>query len=561
MAEDIASNFVNTALQHVGEHGSDWTWQTYGMSNIEWCAAFVCAVAKTVGIANKCIAYTASATELGRSSTNKGFGTYYEGPNQGGQHTPVKGDLIFFRYNNRPRADKFTASHVGIVTDVDGGNVRTVEGNTGTRNKHTSIVKQKSYSLGTTTIGGYFHPNWSLVGGVDPSDTSSSNAGGSYTSDLYSSSTSRRDMTVREIGYLDDELKPSITQSDIKLSAINYTSMLASMFKLVAPIYVGGASYNTDALTGNCKVVVDYLLNKGLNAAAACGIAGNIYHESGFRTNAVGDHNTSFGICQWHNARGDSMKKVAGSSWATNLSGQLEYLWIELSTVYRNTVLSPLQRVSDDVEGCKQAADIFVRKFEIPSNVDVKSIQRQATAVEYFNKIVIVSTSPSSSGQGAELHTQSGQVASIVRTIEVPSNVRQTGVIRNYTNYTYFYNRWSRRSIQRTLADIWNQQGRPSSGNIATISGYYLLAMSPIFASTGEIVSIELANGQVINAILGDAKGADAASPWGHVIRGAVDIIEWESIGPGQSGSTRIDLGSWEGQKVIRVHNRGTYLR
>lgn len=54
--------------------------------------------------------------------------------------------------------------------------------------------------------------------------------------------------------------------------------------------------------------------------------------------------------------------------------------------------------------------------------------------------------------------------------------------------------------------------------------------MSPIFATTGDIVVIELQNGEKIAAILGDSKGSDASSIYGHSFGSSgIDIVEWES--------------------------------
>lgn len=545
--------FVNEAAKHVGQDGK-WTWATFGTSNIEWCAAFVSAVAKTVGILGKCIYNTASASGHAREGERAGMGTFNLGPGQKGNYRPVKGDLILFLWTGKYGSNKYAASHVGIVYEVSGDQVITIEGNTGTNNKYTSTVKQKSYSLSNSKIAGYFHPKWSAVGSADPSSTTSSG----YTSgELYATETTRRDMTLREIGYLDANYQPSISASNMRLSAINYTSALAAIFRALAPASSG--SVNTDKLEGNCKIVVDYFIGKGLSAGAACGIAGNIFYESNFNAASVGDNGTSFGICQWHNERGAAMKRYVGSDWANNLTGQLDYLWIELNGAYKSSTLGPLRSVGNSEAGARNAADIFVRKFEVPANVDAQSQLRQQKAAEYFSQIVILS--PVGSQDSLVLRTQSGAVANVVKTVEVPSSVAQTGMIRNYTNYTYFYPKWSSSSTQRKIADIWNSKGRTNDGNIATIDGYYLVAMAPVFATTGEIVTIELEGGITFHGILADAKGSDATSPWGHKLNGKVDIIEWEAIGNGQKGNTRINLGSWEGKKVIRVHNRGTYLR
>ena len=146
------------------------------------------------------------------------------------------------------------------------------------------------------------------------------------------------------------------------------------------------SSTPTTKLTGTPGKIVDYLMGKGLNKAAAIGIIANIRAESNFNLAAVGDHGTSFGLCQWHNNRGSAMKKVAGSNWKNNLTGQLDYLWQELNGGYKSKVLNPLKNVPNTLAGAKQAADIFVRKFEVPANVNSQSTKRQNYAAEYWSK-------------------------------------------------------------------------------------------------------------------------------------------------------------------------------
>lgn len=55
------------------------------------------------------------------------------------------------------------------------------------------------------------------------------------------------------------------------------------------------------AVTNNANetTIYNYAVNNmGLNVAAACGILANIYKESSFNPNALGDNGTSYGICQ-----------------------------------------------------------------------------------------------------------------------------------------------------------------------------------------------------------------------------------------------------------------------
>ena len=67
--------------------------------------------------------------------------------------TPQRGDQIFFGV----RGDEY---HTGIVVDVDGTYVTTVEGNTGGGN---GCVSTQRYRRTSTIISGYGRPNWKLV--------------------------------------------------------------------------------------------------------------------------------------------------------------------------------------------------------------------------------------------------------------------------------------------------------------------------------------------------------------------------------------------------------------
>lgn len=216
----------------------------------------------------------------------------------------------------------------------------------------------------------------------------------SYTKDV-------QDATVREVSYLDTRTGPTRNRTDIALSVINFGSQLAALLNLT---HTGTSSIDTSGLDSKPRIVVESLMSKGLNKAAACGIAGNIRHESNFNTAAVGDYGTSFGICQWHYGRGTAMKQYCGANWDNNLTKQLDYLWQELTTAYANSVLATLRQVPDTAEGCKIAADTFVRKFEIPADVGNESLKRQATALEYYNQIVSFSApSISSSSTSSNL--------------------------------------------------------------------------------------------------------------------------------------------------------------
>lgn len=374
--QDKLSEFLKVAESHVGENG-DWTYKVSGLSKGQpWCAAFVNACAKTVGgVVNVVIPQTYSSSAIPRIGVNKGYGSWIEGPHKGNNVTPQPGDLILFRWNSYSNLDTYDSDHVGIVKDVKNNRIYTIEGNSSNK------VSKREYSISDKCINGYYRPNWSKV---------DSNCLNLVTYEpLYDVVNTREDAIIREVGYINSLNKPSINLSNIRLSVINYTTPLGVIFNNSNFIYTDSISQNiiTDGLESSPRIVVEYMMSKGLNAAAGVGIAANIKHESNFRTNAVGDNGTSFGICQWHLGRGANMKKMAGSDWSTNLTGQLDYLYFELCNSYKY-VLSELKSVPNNEFGARHAADVFVRRFEIPANVDMQSKIRQDSASAYWKMLV-----------------------------------------------------------------------------------------------------------------------------------------------------------------------------
>lgn len=558
-SEHPARKFVAELESHVGYQGHTWVQQNTSIGGGAWCAATMCAGAKAVGIADIVMpsAQYAAAT-FGRMTAEQYGGTFYPGPKQGSTFDPQIGDLICFegsRGGTYERGTKYSASHIGAVRGVEGSSILTVEGNV------RSQIVLASYPKTSTYISYFVRPDWSKVGG-DGSPLTTVIGGG----ELYTTRSTKADASLREIGYFDNGQK-TLVKSGCRLSVLNYTSNLADLVRLAGGIQqevsASGSADNIDGLPAVQREIVQFLVSKGLNTAAAVGILGNIEAESNFNTAAVGDYGTSFGICQWHLDRGSKMKSMAGSNWSTNLTGQLNYLWHELSTSYKSSVLDPLKQVPNTLEGAKQAADIFVRKFEVPANVDTQSKIRQANAEKWWSKVVVNPGGGGTSAASGKIVTQSGKQITTGESIAVPSSVAQTGIIANYTSYTGFYGRWSKGTNQRKLSEIWGSQGKPNMNYVASISGYYLIALSPKFGKCGDMVTVHLEDNSYFNAIIGDEKGRDAQSPWGHVLSGsAVDIVEWEAAGSSQS-SLRDGLrqAGFLGKKVSRIVNYGTYFQ
>lgn len=131
--------------------------------------------------------------------------------------------------------------------------------------------------------------------------------------------------------------------------------------------------------------------------------------------------------------------------------------------------------------------------------------------------------------------------------------VKQTGICRDYTCYTTFYNRWNDGTNQRLVADIWNNQGRTSDRGIATLDGRYLVAMTTTFGNVGDYVDVVLEDGTVIPCIIADAKSFNDhnCNAYGHEKgRRGTSLVEFESIEPVQDS---IDTTGWQGKAVSYI--------
>jgi len=136
----------------------------------------------------------------------------------------------------------------------------------------------------------------------------------------------------------------------------------------------------TDGEIVDAMNVMRFLIDKGLSAAGAAGIAGNMKIESNFKTAVLGDNGTSIGLCQWHMDRKDKLFSWAEENGYDPLStkGQLEYLWWELTTLF-SRLTSDLKIIEDPYA----AAEEFAKKFEVPKHI---STNRMEYAQEYFDK-------------------------------------------------------------------------------------------------------------------------------------------------------------------------------
>ena len=161
----------------------------------------------------------------------------------------------------------------------------------------------------------------------------------------------------------------------------------------------------------NEAAVVKYCREKlKLNTAATCGILANIYCESGFRTNAIGDGGTSVGICQWHNGRWTNLRNFAPDDWQT-LEGQLRFMRKELRSGYRAT-LDYIRNVSDDEQGAYDAAYYWCMHYEMPDKIVSRSTTRGYLAKNvYWKRYGLGEEDPGAETEPEEADDGTGQEA------------------------------------------------------------------------------------------------------------------------------------------------------
>lgn len=149
--------------------------------------------------------------------------------------------------------------------------------------------------------------------------------------------------------------------------------------------------------------------------------------------------------------------------------------------------------------------------------------------------------------------TQSSPQAVTGKTFSIPSSVKQTGITGNYT---YYPRNWLYK--QKKVYNFWISKGRKGSPqNIATIDGYYLIAVVQKLGNIGDVLCVVLEDGTRLNCIMADSKnpGDSDCLEWGHDLGGGkADVIEWESIANRQP-----DVSKWRGKKVTTIINGGRY--
>jgi len=141
---------------------------------------------------------------------------------------------------------------------------------------------------------------------------------------------------------------------------------------------IGGvAGINSTTIEGNDNLekILRYFTGKGLSLAAAAGIAGNPKQESGFNPaiiqggaiapdNYIPVNSVGFGLAQWtFTSRQQPLVDLSRSRniKITDLGLQLDYIWQELTTGYKESTLT---RLNEEKTDPARAAWIFHKYYE-----------------------------------------------------------------------------------------------------------------------------------------------------------------------------------------------------
>ena len=289
------------------------------------------------------------------------------------------------------------AGHVAIVEEIhDDGSITLGQ---------SGYSSQNRFWTGQGSPPNYYHSPYVFQGFIyNPNAGTATGTFGMVGGDLYDELNDEDDAIMREVAYMTGH-NPTTEQmmQTVRLSVINYTTALNSFFKgaIATPGTSGvvgeGVTFDTSILGPVPTQVIQSLTAHGTTVAGAIGVCANMYYESRFQPGVV-EHGYTIatggvGLCQWTNTprgaatgRATNMMNFVGPNWRTDVSGQCEFLIHELTTIY-TSVWAVLTTAPNSDAGAQQAADIFLRRFEVPANMEYNSRIRRAKASEFWSQI------------------------------------------------------------------------------------------------------------------------------------------------------------------------------
>ena len=157
--------FIETAQSYVGCTGYDVCVREIGFNYVDhWCAYLMSLIYKKLGFVGKYIVpnppknVIGGAGDIPRYSDEK-YGIWF----RKGEKIPQAGDLFFLRYEDYPSKDKYFCDHVGLIKNISGNVITTIEGNVDGINGNwarTSTCKNKTRYLNDYSMYAFYRPFW-----------------------------------------------------------------------------------------------------------------------------------------------------------------------------------------------------------------------------------------------------------------------------------------------------------------------------------------------------------------------------------------------------------------
>jgi hypothetical protein len=134
-------------------------------------------------------------------------------------------------------------------------------------------------------------------------------------------------------------------------------------------------------LSRDGKGIVLFLMGLGYSKANASGIAGNLYTESKFDPQAIGDNGTSFGLAQWHKSRWDALKNWCNERDLdiNSFEVQLRFIDWELNYTEKTAKKELLSKSTP-----RESAFAFAKYYERPQII---VDERMTKAEEIYNRL------------------------------------------------------------------------------------------------------------------------------------------------------------------------------
>ena len=184
---------------------------------------------------------------------------------------------------------------------------------------------------------------------------------------LYETTNTAEDAILREVCYIDKNGNKNLSNNGVRLSVINYTSWLSALIRSMdsAYYYFDNKRMNTDLLEDSkSKVVMRYLLDKGFNATQAIGLFSVIWKLSNFQADLMDSSKNKYGLLAWSKSDIVNVVKSCGTNWYNNLTGQLNYIWEDM-TLNRKDFIESMENevLTNDKKYIDKSVELSVKEY------------------------------------------------------------------------------------------------------------------------------------------------------------------------------------------------------